>query len=274
MEMNFHKNLVILLFIGLSVPLSGQSAYQLCDASNEVFIPGEKLEYALYYNWNFIWIPAGLLTFYIAESQGKYLVRVTGKTHESYNWFFRVNDEYECLMDKSSLRPAYFKRDIEEGDYKIWNEITFDYEKDSLTSTVRINDNPPESYHYSIEPCVLDLLSLTYKLRNIDIDSLAKMKQMNMHLIFDEKIYNIPLRYLGIERSKHIRGLGRMSLHRISPDLIEGNVFREGQKMILWVSMDGNRIPVLIESPIKVGSIKAILKDYENLKFPFNPALN
>jgi hypothetical protein len=38
--------------------------------------------------------------------------------------------------------------------------------------------------------------------------------------------------------------------------------------MVVWVSQDGNRIPVLIESPIKVGSIKAVLNAYENLKYP------
>jgi hypothetical protein len=50
--------------------------------------------------------------------------------------------------------------------------------------------------------------------------------------------------------------------------LIEGTIFKGGEKMEVWVSDDDNRIPVMINTPILVGSIRVLLKSYRNLKHP------
>jgi hypothetical protein len=34
----------------------------------------------------------------------------------------------------------------------------------------------------------------------------------------------------------------------------------------VWLSADDNRIPLLIESPIRVGTVAAYLTEYDNLK--------
>jgi Protein of unknown function (DUF3108) len=50
--------------------------------------------------------------------------------------------------------------------------------------------------------------------------------------------------------------------------LLKGNIFDGGEKMIIWVTDDSNHIPIRIESPIVVGSVKVDLMYYENLKYP------
>lgn len=256
-----------LLLIGI-LPAISQESYNICNLKNEAFISEEKLQYSLYYNWNFVWIPAGILEFSIIENNEKYEIEVSGRTLESYDWFFKVDDHYSCIMDIDSFRPESYTRKVHEGNYRINNVIEFDYKNQLIKSSVEKNGGVTRYYEFPLENCILDLLSLVYKLRNINIDSLKAKEQLDMQLIFDEKIYNIPIRYLGESRSKLIKGIGRMDLHKISPDLIAGHVFKDDSDMILWVSKDKNRIPLLIESPIKVGSIKAILKNYEKLKYP------
>ncbi|MGI9159404.1 MAG: DUF3108 domain-containing protein, partial [Saprospiraceae bacterium] len=59
---------------------------------------------------------------------------------------------------------------------------------------------------------------------------------------------------------------------KFQPDVIAGNVFSEEAKMTVWVSDDQNRIPVLIESPVSVGSVQVVLKNYKGLKFDFTAA--
>jgi hypothetical protein len=39
--------------------------------------------------------------------------------------------------------------------------------------------------------------------------------------------------------------------------------------MTVWVSDDQNRIPLLIESPVSVGSVKMVLQEYKGLKYDF-----
>ena len=45
--------------------------------------------------------------------------------------------------------------------------------------------------------------------------------------------------------------------------------FEEQESVTLWVSDDKNRIPVRIKADILVGSIKADLENFKNLKHPF-----
>jgi hypothetical protein len=40
--------------------------------------------------------------------------------------------------------------------------------------------------------------------------------------------------------------------------------------MVVWVTDDENHIPVRIETPIIVGSIKVDMVGFENLRYPLN----
>ncbi len=53
------------------------------------------------------------------------------------------------------------------------------------------------------------------------------------------------------------------------PDLVTANVFKDGNRMNVWVTNDGNKLPLLIESPLSVGSAKAVLKSYSGLRYKF-----
>ena len=64
-----------------------------------------------------------------------------------------------------------------------------------------------------------------------------------------------------------IKELGTYDVIKVVPDLIAGNVFREGNLMNIYVSNDQNKLPLLIESPLKVGSAKAVLKSYTGLRY-------
>lgn len=61
---------------------------------------------------------------------------------------------------------------------------------------------------------------------------------------------------------------GKFNAIKLKPLLLKGNVFDGGEKMTIWVTDDANHIPVRVESPISVGSVKIDLMHYENLKYP------
>ena len=85
-------------------------------------------------------------------------------------------------------------------------------------------------------------------------------------MFFDKEVFPINVRYDGKEK-KDIKELGKFNTIRIIPDLVEGNVFKKGDYMKLWVSDDKNKIPLLIESPVSIGSIKAVLKSHSGLRY-------
>ena len=52
--------------------------------------------------------------------------------------------------------------------------------------------------------------------------------------------------------------------------MVKGTIFEGGEKMTVWVSDDPNHIPLRIESPIIVGSLKVDMKQYKNLRYPLS----
>jgi methylaspartate ammonia-lyase len=56
--------------------------------------------------------------------------------------------------------------------------------------------------------------------------------------------------------------------------VIQGNVFPDNAEVNMWVTNDDNRVPLEIESPVSVGSVKAILKDYSGLRHEMKAKVN
>ena len=63
--------------------------------------------------------------------------------------------------------------------------------------------------------------------------------------------------------------MGTFNAIKIVPLLIEGTIFNGGEKMTVWVSDDANHIPLRVDSPILVGSIKVDLVDFFGLRNEF-----
>jgi len=118
---------------------------------------------------------------------------------------------------------------------------------------------------------VQDVLSSIFYARNIDYSKYQPGAKIPFSMFLDDQVYNLYIRYLGKERikTKH----GTFSTIKISPLLIEGTIFKGGEKMTVWVSDDENHVPVRVDSPILVGSIKVDLTGYQNLRHPFTSFL-
>jgi hypothetical protein len=52
------------------------------------------------------------------------------------------------------------------------------------------------------------------------------------------------------------------------PVVQEGRIFEEEEDMIVWITDDKNKIPVLAQAKVLVGSIKMELVEYQNLSNP------
>ena len=83
----------------------------------------------------------------------------------------------------------------------------------------------------------------------------------------DKEVWPLNVKYKGKQANKKIRNRGKFDTIKFSPQIISGRVLKEGEEMLVYVSDDKNRIPVLIESPVSVGSVKAVLKNYKGLKY-------
>jgi hypothetical protein len=87
-------------------------------------------------------------------------------------------------------------------------------------------------------------------------------------MFLDNQVYSLYIRYLGKETIK--TRYGKFRTIKFKPLLIKGTIFEGGEKMTVWVSDDRNHIPVRVESPISVGSIKAEMINYSNRRNPLS----
>lgn len=244
-----------------------------CGIFNNTFQHGEKLVYKLYYQLGFLWVPAGEVVFTVKDVGNAYEMRAIGKTYSSYESIFKVNDYFYSKVDKVSMLPRNFVRIIEEGNYRLYDSISFDQKRNvAMTYHGKTKDSAKPQMH-RLNNCMHDIVSNMYNIRNLETTSLKNGEQINLDMFFDKEIYPLNIKYSGKE-TKIIKGLGEFKTIKMVPDLVSGNVFKEGDKMTMWVSDDRNKIPLLIESPVSVGSIKAVLKSYSGLRYDLNSKIN
>jgi len=244
-----------------------------CQMDNIAFKGGEQVTYKIYYNWNFVWLSAGEVTFSIRETQDEIHIAAVGKTYSTYEWFFKVQDYYNTVLDKKTLLPKVFTRDIEEGNYKIYNRIEFDQNSRKAVNFKGKTKDDLKVTKYDFDHCVHDMLSMIYFLRNVDYSRMKKKDKFPVRIFLDGKNYLLDVTYKGAKNSLKVKSSGKYNTLHFSPQMIAGKQFNEGTVMDVYVSNDKNKIPVMVESPVSVGSIKAVLIEYKGLRHPFSGKL-
>lgn len=267
--------LVSLLWISPAVeppvPVADTLPGNFCDTENYCWQGGEQITYTLYYQLEFIWIAAGRATFKVDDLGDRYHITVVGETINAFEWFYEVNDYYESVIDKQTLLPMSFSRDIQEGKYVWWDKFTFDQENNIVHATKGWPDKPTKTYSEKLSTCMHDLISIVYNVRNVDFDKYKKGDQFGVKVFIEEEY---PLQVEVAEKNlvTKIRHMGKHRTTLIKPQMVEGHFFKEDTRMDVYLSADQNRIPLMIESPVSVGKVKAVLTDYKGLKYPLASA--
>lgn len=238
-----------------------------CRVNNHTFQDGETLTYKIYYNINFIWIGAGTVTFQINQRENRYYAEAIGKTYGGYDWIFKVRDTFQSVLDANTLLPIQSTRIVNEGSYTKYDHVKYMRNSRLAESVMGKTRQIAESKILTINQCVHDILSSMYALRNTPTEALERQNKFQLEMMMDREKYPITLNYSGKQNNKKIKSLGDVDTYLFEPRLIAGNVFKDESGMKIWVSQDENKVPLMIESPISVGKIKAILQDHKKLRY-------
>ena len=228
---------------------------------NNAFQPNEKISYSVFYSVIGIYFNAGTATFTTSgeqyQNEDVYHVVGEGKTNPHYDWIFKVRDRYESYFSTADLQPVKFVRHVNEGKYSKQEEVTFNQQTNTAITKNGV---------YKVPENVQDVISAMYYARNINYDQYKTGDKIPFTMFLDDKVYNMYIHYIGKEVVK--TKYGKFNAIKLKPLLLKGSIFDGGEKMTIWVTDDANHIPVRVESPIVVGSVKIDLIHYENLKYP------
>lgn len=252
----------------LTVLYSFGAYAQDCETDNAAFGDNEHLSYKVYYNWKSVWAKAGYVTFDVNETtlNGKenYHIKAVGKTYPFYNMFYKVHDVYETYVDKESTLPNKFVRDVNEGGFKLDHTYDFNRELYKVHTVSKVNDHKENIKDFDFTPCTHDMLSVIYQMRTLDYSVMDIGDEVPVEVFLDNEFYNLSMIYKG--KAEVDTKFGKIKCLKVIPKVISGRVFEDEEAVTVYVSDDANKIPVLIETPISVGSVKAILDDFDNLK--------
>ncbi len=248
-------------FIVFFTLLSGSMLY----AQTTAFKGGEELRYMAEYKIGFFNVEVATVDFTVEDvelkNQDCYKVRAIAQIMPQYKWFFDLRDIYTVWLRKKDMKPIYLESDIHEGSYTLVGN--FRYNWDSMI--VKTYENRPvwEKPKHNIlklKDETLDAISMFYNMRNLPDSVININHSTTLQLVFANRIRTVQYRFIGRETIR-LDGFGKQETLRFRCQLANdsGVSFKDGDEFDLWLSDDKNRIPLFMESPIKVGKVRVRL---------------
>lgn len=241
---------------------------------------GERANYTLTYKW-------GILNTDVAKADvnldslviggtPSYHCRVFGETAGIFRSFFKVSEDFQSWFTCEGVKPLRFYRYSQENKYVSKNEYTYYWDNDMPYADAYLyNTVTDEDIHMTIplSACSYDLPALYYFARNIDMSRISEDVHYPISVAIDDAVYNIYYIYKGKEEIK-LPELGMVKCLKFQAKLIDGEVFDGDSDMDIYVSDDGNRVPVYFRSPLRVGEARGRITAYSGLKYPFDSLQN
>jgi hypothetical protein len=256
--MMIRQNLLFLLLLP-ALQVNAQELVNLPIQANTAFIAGENLTYQIKYGF----ITAGMTQLSLTDTvfQNKLVfhsytvAQTTGLADKIYG----VKDVYESWFDKETILPYKQISNVKEGRYTKYNEVIYNRNNNTVHSK--------SSGIHKVPGKILDLSSTLYYIRRIDFSKVSEGDELFLNMYFSDEVFPFRFIYMGKEviRTK----FGKISCLKINPVVEVGRMFKRSDDLTIWLTDDGNRIPVLIRMDIRiVGSVNLKLAKYENVANP------
>ena len=126
---------------------------------------------------------------------------------------------------------------------------------------------------FKIAESAQDLISAFYYLRAFyPSDKLKPNETFGINMFFDNENYIFKMKFLGKEKLN--TKFGKIQCMKFRPYVQSGRVFREKESVTLWITDDGNKIPIRLQADLAIGAIKVDLEKFKNLVAPFEIQFN
>lgn len=227
---------------------------------HNAFKPGEKLTYIVHYGW----VNAGEAVVELRDVEqpvmGRKVLRAVGRGRSlgAFNTFYKVDDYYESQFDAQGVFPWIFQRRVSEGGFEFSQDYFYRQHKNEVATQKQETHKVPSS--------VQDMLSAFYYARTLDFSNAKPGDVYTIQCFLDDELWPLQMRFIGKETIK-LRN-GKYRCLKFQPVVQEGRIFKTNDDLNVWITDDGNKIPVLAQAKVLVGSIKMELSQFEGLSHP------
>jgi len=253
--------IVFILLSGLGSVLCS-NAQEPVKLAEPVFKVGEQLDYRLKYGF----FTAAEASVRVEDTQMKFdgkpawHIIADGKTAGTFDVFYKVRNRYETYIDRTTLLPYQYEENRQEAKYRRVDKVIFDRQNNKITAKDGV---------FPFKGKVFDFPSAYYFARCLDVSKLKIGDKFQLQYFSQDGIHTMGITYVGKEKASC--SIGKFNCLKFNPTIIPGRIFKEKSRLYLWISDDGNRIPIRAQVELIVGSVTMDLTGARGLKSPLNP---
>lgn len=186
----------------------------------------------------------------IQRVDGRRVYRIVTKAESNsfVSKFYKVRDRAESYIDAESLYSVRFVKTLREGSYKKDIDVRFHQEARKAAYTDGAMLDVPARVH--------DVLSAFYYVRTLPLPDGGTIVIPTHD---NKKSYSMEVKVRKRERIQV--PAGTFDCVMVEPLLKSEGVFRSKGSILVWLTDDARRIPVLVRSKVPIGSISVTLTD-------------
>lgn len=220
--------------------------------SEPPFSAGERLVFEIKYGF----VSAGTASMSIPDIVRErgypcYHIVSVAESNPVFSAFFTVRDVAESFLEVRRLQPLRFEKRLREGDFRAEDVVLFDRDR-GVALYPKKGQVVPLAYDAQ------DILSSLYYVRMMDL-RVGSSVYIENHA--DKKNYPLEIRVLREERVRV--PAGEFSCIVVEPVMRASGLFRHKGKLTVWLTKDAFHVPVLMKSKVAIGSVSAVLTEYE-----------
>lgn len=232
-----------------SVRLPAPGEREVLPPVSQPFRAGERLRFSVQYGpikAGSAWLEVPEMGDY--EGHRTYVLVARAESNSFFSRFYRVKNRIESRWDADGRYSLRYAENRREGKHRAESEIVFDPDR----GEARYHDGQV----YPTPPQVQDALSSFYFTR-------FQALPLGGSVVFDyhasRKSMPLEVKVLGRERVK--TPAGTFETVAIEPMLKAGGIFKNKGRLVIWLTDDERRMPVMMKSKVAIGSISVILQE-------------
>lgn len=241
-----------------------------CEVTNNQFQAGEVLTYDLYFKYGVIYTKAGKTVLRVRNEtyngESAYKMTLTANSSGVVKAFFSISDTLSTYMTRK-LVPLAYTKDAHEGGNHTTERAKYTYSpgRVELRNINIRNGNLRYDTTLVSNTCMHDMLGIVYYARTLDYSSMKKGDKISVPFWSGNKKINMDIIYSGIE-SMTANDDREYNCIKLILNMNDKAFEDKKETMQVFMTDDSNRIPVRIDTKLKIGSTRVILKSFKGQK--------
>lgn len=250
--------------------MSGWSINAQQSGGRMPFKAGEVLTYDMYFKYGLINAKAGASTLTAEETtyenKNVYKFTLYAKSSGAAKAFFSVADTLSSYITKDLKPLAYMKDAHENSDYTV-ERASYQYPASGKVELrgkrIKNGELKFDTLLVSDVP-VYDMISILYYARTFDYSSMKKGDRVSVSYFTGRRMENMDIQYRGLQTIQANDGREYNCIKLVM--ILNEKAFDDGNEaMTVYISNDQNKVPIRIDSKLKLGSTRIIIKEYKGV---------